>query len=71
MHEQELKLSSRLYLVGSAKRESLVSRGRAAFGVRQHFVAAAEALAQSVPGVVTRRSWLRNGWLLWPSAPYP
>ena len=52
-------------------RATKLTRGRAAFGVRQHFVAAAEALAQSVPGVVTRRSWLRNGWLLWPSAPYP
>ena len=48
-----------------------LTRDRSAFGVRQHFVAAAEALAGSVHGLVTRRSWLRNGWLFWPGAPYP
>lgn len=52
-------------------RAAKLSRGRAAFGVRQHFVASAEALAEQVPGVVIRRSWLRNGWLLWSGAPYP
>ncbi len=48
-----------------------LTRDRSAFGVRQHFVAAAEMLSTSVPGLVTRRSWLRNGWLFWPGAPYP
>jgi len=48
-----------------------LTRDRSAFGVRQHFVAAAEALAQVTPGVNTRRSWLRNGWLFWSGAPYP
>ena len=48
-----------------------ISRSQAQFGARQHFVAAAEALASRVEGVVTRRPWLRNGWLLWTGAPYP
>ncbi len=47
------------------------TRDRAAFGVRQHFVAAAEHLASSVHGLSVRRSWLRNGWLFWSGAPYP
>ncbi len=47
------------------------TRSVADFGQRQFFVAAAEALGQSVPGVDVRRSWLRNGWLFWKDAPYP
>ena len=47
------------------------TRGHASFGHRQHFVAAAERLATAVPGVDSRRGWLRNGWLLWRAAPYP
>eukprot|EP00747_Dinoflagellata_sp_TGD_P221804 gnl/TRDRNA2_/TRDRNA2_93581_c1_seq1.p1 gnl/TRDRNA2_/TRDRNA2_93581_c1~~gnl/TRDRNA2_/TRDRNA2_93581_c1_seq1.p1 ORF type:complete len:325 (-),score=31.06 gnl/TRDRNA2_/TRDRNA2_93581_c1_seq1:191-1165(-) len=43
----------------------------AVYGTRQHFVAAAENLAGRIEGVVARRSWLRNGWLLWKAAPYP
>ena len=52
-------------------RATKITRGRASFGIRQHFVAAAEELAEGIAGVVTRRSWLRNGWLFWPGAPYP
>ena len=52
-------------------RASKLTRDRSTFGARQHFVAAGEALAESVKGVVTRRSWLRNGWLFWRGAPYP
>jgi len=48
-----------------------LSRPQAQFGARQHFVAAAEILASRIDGVVLRRSWLRNGWLLWTGAPYP
>ncbi len=47
------------------------TRSVADFGQRQFFVAAAEALAQSVSGIDVRRSWLRNGWLFWRNAPYP
>ena len=52
-------------------RAAKLTRGRAAFGVRQHFVASAEELAKGIAGVVTRRSWLRKGWLFWPGAHYP
>jgi len=52
-------------------RAAAVTRGQSEFGARQHFVAAAELLAEEVVGVETRRSWLRNGWLLWRGAPYP
>ena len=52
-------------------RAAAVTRSQAEFGTRQHFVAAAEKLAGEVAGVETRRSWLRNGWLLWRGAPYP
>ena len=52
-------------------RAAAVTRAQAEFGTRQHFVAAAEQLAEEVGGVETRRSWLRNGWLLWRGAPYP
>ncbi len=47
------------------------TRGVAEFGQRQFFVAAAEELARRISGVDTRRSWLRNGWLFWRTAPYP
>ena len=47
------------------------NRSVAEFGQRQFFVAAAEALSKRVAGVDVRRSWLRNGWLFWRSAPYP
>ena len=47
------------------------TRAVADFGQRQFFVASAEALAQTIPGVEVRRSWLRNGWLFWRKAPYP
>ena len=47
------------------------TRGSAEFGTRAHFVAAGELLAQTVKGIDTRRSWLRNGWLLWRGAGYP
>ena len=52
-------------------RAAAATRGQAEFGHRQHFVAAAEALSHRVDGVDVRRSWLRNGWLLWRQAPYP
>jgi len=52
-------------------RAAAVTRAQGEFGGRQHFVAAAEQLASEVSGVETRRSWLRNGWLLWRGAPYP
>jgi hypothetical protein len=45
-------------------------RSSAEFGTRAHFVATGEHLAQVVNGVDARRSWLRNGWLLWRDAPY-
>jgi len=51
-------------------RSAKISRGHAQFGNRQHFVAAAEELATRVDGLVLRRSWLRNGWLVWTGAPY-
>jgi len=51
-------------------RAAQLSRARASFGTRQHFVASCEALAKEVGGIDTRRSWLRNGWLLWRDAPY-
>lgn len=47
------------------------TRGQAEFGHRQHFVAAAERLSVRIDGLDTRRSWLRNGWMLWRDAPYP
>ena len=53
------------------ERSATMSRGHAQFGNRQHFVAAAEDLATRVSGLVIRRPWLRNGWLLWTGAPYP
>ena len=46
-------------------------RGVSEFGQRQFFVATAEELAKQVSGIETRRSWLRNGWLFWRTAPYP
>ena len=56
---------------GAWEHASKICRGHAEFGIRQHFVATAEHLAQSIEGVVVRRSWLRNGWMLWRDAPYP
>ena len=53
------------------ERAAVTTRGQAEFGHRQHFVAVAEMLAQTVKGIETRRSWLRNGWLFWRGAPYP
>jgi hypothetical protein len=47
------------------------TRSVAEFGQKQFFVAAAEALANEVSGIETRRNWLRNGWLFWRGAPYP
>ena len=47
------------------------SRSVAHFGQKQFFVATAEALSDEIPGIETRRGWLRNGWLLWRDAPYP
>ena len=52
-------------------RSTRVCRSHAQFGNRQHFVASVEHLASSISGVVSRRSWLRNGWLLWTGANYP
>jgi hypothetical protein len=52
-------------------RASARTRSIAEFGQKQFFVAAAEALAGEISGIETRRSWLRNGWLLWRDAPYP
>jgi hypothetical protein len=46
-------------------------RASTSFGTRSHFVATGELLAQRISGVDHRRSWLRNGWLLWRDAVYP
>jgi hypothetical protein len=52
-------------------RSAEVTRSQAEFGIKQHFVAAAENLASRMDGVEVRRTWLRKGWLLWRHAPYP
>ncbi|MEL6345914.1 MAG: class I SAM-dependent methyltransferase [Myxococcota bacterium] len=41
------------------------------YGIRQHFMAAAESLALSYPTISTKRRWLRSGLLLWRWPPYP
>lgn len=51
-------------------RAALIWSPLSKFGSRQHFVAAAHALAEHVEGIELRRRWLRRGWLFWRAAPY-
>lgn len=47
------------------------ARHALAFGVRQHFVQTARALALTYPSVSTRPRLLRQGFLFWRQPPYP